>query len=107
MPHRPTNWLNQDELAARWGLSPRTLEAWRSEGRGPAFLKIGGRVHYRLEDIEVWESEQVRLRYPSLAHAAFGVGGIAVRRRHGAHTNGRQPTTTVGAEGLGPGTAPG
>lgn len=107
MAHRPTNWLNQDELAARWGLSPRTLEAWRSERRGPAFLKIGGRVHYRLEDIEGWESEQVRLRYPSPAHAAFGVGGIEVRGRRAARTNGKQPAITVGGDGLGPGTATG
>lgn len=81
MPYRPTNWLKQDEVAARWGLSPRTLEAWRSEGRGPAFLKIGGRVHYRLEDIEAWEAEQVRRTYPSPAHAAFGVGAGQGRKR--------------------------
>lgn len=81
MVNRPINWLKQDEVAARWGLSPRTLEAWRSERRGPAFLKIGGRVHYRLEDIEAWEAEQVRQSYPSAAHEAFGVGAAQGRKR--------------------------
>ena len=41
--------LNQTELAARWSISARTLERWRWTGEGPAFLKIGGRVVYRLE----------------------------------------------------------
>ena len=52
--------LNQVELSRRWSLSPRTLERWRWLGEGPRFLKIGGRVVYRLEDIEAYEAEQVR-----------------------------------------------
>ena len=42
--------LNQKELARRWGISHRTLERWRYTGQGPAFLKLGGRVLYRLAD---------------------------------------------------------
>lgn len=52
--------LNQTELAARWCISARTLERWRWTGEGPAFLKIGGRVVYRLEDVLAYE--QVRQR---------------------------------------------
>ena len=48
--------LNQVELAARLKISPRTLERWRWTGEGPAFLKIGGRVIYRLEDVEAYEN---------------------------------------------------
>lgn len=48
--------LNQIELAARLKISPRTLERWRWTGEGPAFLKIGGRVIYRLEDVEAYEN---------------------------------------------------
>ena len=47
--------LNQKDLADRWLISPRTLEQWRWQGRGPRYLKIGGRVVYRLSDIEVFE----------------------------------------------------
>ncbi|MCX7382580.1 MAG: helix-turn-helix domain-containing protein [Alphaproteobacteria bacterium] len=50
--------LNQTELARRWRISPRTLERWRWVGQGPVFLKLGGRVVYRLEDIEAYEAEQ-------------------------------------------------
>ena len=47
--------LNQKELARRWGISHRTLERWRYSGQGPAFLKLGGRVLYRLADVEAFD----------------------------------------------------
>jgi predicted site-specific integrase-resolvase len=52
--------LNQIELAARWNISHRTLERWRWSGEGPRYIKIGGRVVYRLEDVEDYEKEQLR-----------------------------------------------
>jgi hypothetical protein len=52
--------LHQADLARRWNVSPRTLERWRWLGQGPRFLKIGGRVAYRLEDIEAFEAAQIR-----------------------------------------------
>ena len=52
--------LNQIDLARRWRISPRTLERWRWLGQGPQFLKVGGRVIYRLSDIEAYEAEQLR-----------------------------------------------
>lgn len=52
--------FHQVELARRWKLSPRTLERWRWLGQGPSHLKIGGRVVYRLEDIESFEAASVR-----------------------------------------------
>ena len=52
--------INQVELSRRWRLSPRTLERWRYQGTGPQYLKVGGRVVYRLTDIETFESAQLR-----------------------------------------------
>jgi hypothetical protein len=56
----PVRHLNQIELSRRWKVSPRTLERWRWLGQGPRFMKLGGRVAYRLEDIEAFEAEQLR-----------------------------------------------
>ena len=39
--------LNQKQLAVRWSISEATLERWRSEGIGPKFMKLKGRVLYR------------------------------------------------------------
>lgn len=49
-------FLNQVHLARRWHISPRTLERWRWTGEGPAYVKIGGRVVYRLDDVKAYES---------------------------------------------------
>jgi hypothetical protein len=59
-----TRHLNQIELSRRWGFSPRTLEGWRWFGKGPAFIKVGGKVLYRLDDIEAFEATQLRQRTP-------------------------------------------
>jgi hypothetical protein len=53
--------LHQTDLARRWRISPRTLERWRWLNQGPCYLKIGGRVAYRLEDIEAYETRQLQV----------------------------------------------
>ena len=52
--------IDQKQLAERWNISAKTLERWRWAGEGPRFLKLGGRVVYRLTDIEAFEEAQVR-----------------------------------------------
>lgn len=44
------------ELADRWRLSPRTLERWRANGVGPVWLRLNGRVLYRIADVEAYEA---------------------------------------------------
>ena len=52
--------LNQRQLADRWDVSEATLERWRTEGIGPVFLKLQGRVLYRVEDVESYEVDSLR-----------------------------------------------
>lgn len=49
-----SRYLKTPEAARVLGLSPRTLEKHRSCGTGPAYLKVGGAVRYRLADLEAW-----------------------------------------------------
>ena len=56
MIDHPISHLNQVHLARRWSVSPRTLERWRWLSQGPCYLKVGGRVLYRLEDVEAFEA---------------------------------------------------
>ena len=51
-----TKHLDQAHVARRWNLSPRTLERWRWLKQGPNYLKVGGRIVYRLEDVEAFEA---------------------------------------------------
>jgi len=54
--------LGTRDLAERWSISRRTLDRWRWAGEGPRFLKLGGRVVYRIADIEAFEQQQLRTR---------------------------------------------
>ena len=42
-------FLNEVELANRWGMSPKTLTRWRGMGRGPVFNKFSKKVAYPLD----------------------------------------------------------
>lgn len=59
-PEVAVRHLTQGQLADRWQISPRTLERWRWLGEGPRYLKLGGRVIYRLNDVENYEAAQLR-----------------------------------------------
>jgi hypothetical protein len=77
--------LDQNDLAKRWRISPRTLEQWRWQGRGPRYLKIGGRVRYQLPDVETFESNSLHANtsvaatpFSKLANTGTGpIAGIA------------------------------
>lgn len=46
------------EAAAYLRLNLNTLAKWRITSRGPAFVRAGGRVLYRLEDLNAWLETQ-------------------------------------------------
>lgn len=52
--------LNNDEAAARIGVSPNTLKLWRHQGKGPPFIKFGtskqSGVGYDPADIDAWKA---------------------------------------------------
>jgi Helix-turn-helix domain len=51
---------SEDELAARYKLSPATLRTWRSRGRGPKFIKVGHRALYPETEVARWEAGRRR-----------------------------------------------
>ncbi len=53
-------FLTPREVSDRYGdqVSVRTLSNWRWSGTGPEFFKIGGRILYRLSDLERWEESR-------------------------------------------------
>lgn len=52
-----TTHFDQLQLAKRWSLSTATLERWRTLGTGPKYIRLPGKVIYRLCDIEAYENE--------------------------------------------------
>ena len=53
--------LDENELAERWDKSPRTLQGWRQQGKGPRYLKIGAHVLYPLDEIEAYEAANLHV----------------------------------------------
>ena len=47
------------ELATALGVAEQTLAGWRCTNQGPAFVKLGKGVFYRLADIQSWIAASV------------------------------------------------
>jgi predicted DNA-binding transcriptional regulator AlpA len=47
-------YLKDFDAAERLGLSVKTLRAWRLQGRGPKYLKLGRAVRYLVQDLDQW-----------------------------------------------------
>jgi hypothetical protein len=57
--------------------TPKTLEAWRSVGRGPAWVRVGRSVRYRRRDVESWLSRGDATQPPAPQCAAKAKKGGA------------------------------
>jgi DNA-binding transcriptional MerR regulator len=55
-----TKLHTENQEAERLGLSVRTLQAWRQNGGGPPFFKIGAAVRYNPTQVDDWLSAHAR-----------------------------------------------
>ncbi|MGY3233354.1 putative DNA-binding transcriptional regulator AlpA [Bradyrhizobium sp. USDA 4448] len=55
----PEELIDTDEAAVLVHNKPDTLAHWRSEGRGPEYLRIGRRILYRRSAIKAWLATQI------------------------------------------------
>jgi hypothetical protein len=46
--------LTPDETARRLRLAKQTLARWRVEGKGPRFVRLGGRIFYPSSNIDAF-----------------------------------------------------
>ena len=53
-----SKFLTPNQLSERWAnrINPRTLANWRTQGVGPKYMKLGGAIVYRIDDVEAWEN---------------------------------------------------
>jgi excisionase family DNA binding protein len=58
----PEALLTQQQLAEELQITVRTLERWRQEGTGPAFIWVGRSPRYRRSDIDAWLEQQRRTK---------------------------------------------
>jgi hypothetical protein len=48
------SFFTQDELAVELDVSPKTLDRWALEGKGPAITKVGRRILYSKKAVATW-----------------------------------------------------
>ena len=72
--------ISQNELAQRWQVSEATLERWRSERKGPQFLRLGGQVRYRLVDVESYELEKMEVVADTQQHPKGLISPVLAKR---------------------------
>lgn len=57
--HKEVNHSSQafteEQVAKRWSVSRKTLQAWRLNGGGPSFVKMGKSVRYLSADLAAFE----------------------------------------------------
>lgn len=46
--------LTPKDLEREYGISTKTLANWRSQGKGPAYFKLGNFIRYRGGEVEKW-----------------------------------------------------
>ena len=77
IPQLPPRYLRTPEAARFLGLSGRTLEKHRTYGTGPRYSKLGGRVVYRLDDLQAWVELGAKA-----STSDPGVGQVLSAKRH-------------------------
>jgi predicted DNA-binding transcriptional regulator AlpA len=80
-PNVALGLLRTDEAARLLGLSRRTLEKHRTYGTGPRYLKLGGRVVYKVDDLKAWSE----LGYRN-STSDPGIGTVLPAKRHAQGT---------------------
>lgn len=51
-------WLTPDDLARMWQVSVGTIANWRTDKKGPEFIRIGGLVRYSPAAVQAWLAKQ-------------------------------------------------
>ncbi len=76
MEHKKTGNLNEllteVMLAESLGVSPRTLQYWRSTSEGPKWIALGRLVRYDTEDVAAWLEDR---KVSSTIEKALKFGG--------------------------------
>lgn len=67
----PELWTTE-QTAAFLQLEPTTMAQWRVSGKGPSFIKLGGRVRYYKTEILDWleKDEKVNIAAPKFDRRA-------------------------------------
>lgn len=62
-----TKLMTPPEVAELLQVELTLMNSWRTSRKGPAFIKVGSLVRYRVSDVEAWiESQRVEAEFKSV-----------------------------------------
>jgi predicted DNA-binding transcriptional regulator AlpA len=73
--------LNEDEAAARLGLTASDLYQRRRRGDGPPFVRLKNRIFYASADLDGWVAALPRFQSSAEGYAAARLTGVALAKR--------------------------
>lgn len=53
-PSTPAGTVDERDAASYVGFTDSYLRSARAKGRGPAFIRIGRAIRYRIKDLDTW-----------------------------------------------------
>lgn len=67
---QPALHLSPAQLIERWGgaVALQTLANWRSQRKGPPYIKFGAVVRYPIRQLEVWEAKNMHHANDNIDH---------------------------------------
>ena len=68
--------LTETEAATRLGLKVATLRAWRNQGRGPAYVRLGRAIRYLVTDIDEFLTSNRHSPQPDHSSAPLSATGM-------------------------------
>ena len=57
----PSEWLTTGQAASFLKVAPGTLQNWRTQGKGPKFVKRGNHVYYPMSELIAYVEQHVNL----------------------------------------------
>ncbi len=60
LPPENNTLIPAGHIEAYTGIKRQTHARWRHEGSGPKYVRLGGRVFYRSDDVRQWIRSQIR-----------------------------------------------
>lgn len=60
MLRRDLGILSERDMCAMLEVKNTTLRAWRADGTGPSFTRLGGQIFYRRDDVLGWIAKRLQ-----------------------------------------------
>jgi len=71
-------YLTPKDVSERFNVSTKTLANWRSQGKGPAYFKLGNKIKYSIEKVKKWFGDQeteLETEPKKVSEPDIGIGG--------------------------------